>query len=223
MQNRSLIEYNFDGRIALIEIIRESSYKTVEQAVASLTLFSHPETVIQSGNRNVFPIIRASQYKNEKRGEYSEIADFGKVMLDDNKGPTDTLIWANRISRNNYCDVQFCHIWDNSYDVSLYSNLANICIMPAFLAKLSDTDQNIKSLLRYRAFEIYQGFKSIVDIDPQKPRIYDELNWAGFMPPVKNLEQSFREAMKTKPKDRTTQCAKEIGWLFSDFKPDSKL
>jgi hypothetical protein len=218
----NLLSFGFDGRIALETIIKESSYKTIEQAVASLTLFSHPDTVAGAKGRNIFRIIRASMSKNEKRGNVAKVPSVGLVMLDDNKGPTDTFIWANNITRKQYRDVQFCHIWDDPYDVERYTNLANICMIPAFLSKLTDTADNIKALLRYRAFCLY-NIKYGKRQDPAKPYCYDDLDWASTLQQVDNLELALRNAMKSKPKDRTTGSARQIGWLFSNYEPDNAI
>jgi hypothetical protein len=220
--HHNLLNFGLNRRTALETIIKESSYKTVEQAVASLTLFSHPDTTSNINGRNMFRIIRASMSKNERRGNIVDVPGIGLVMLDDNKGPTDTFIWANNIARNQYNDVQFYHIWDDPYGVESYTNLANICLIPAFLSKLTDTDANIKALLRYRSYCLY-NIKPEKLPNPSKPYCYDELEWAEPLHRIDNLERTLRNAMKTKPKDRTTCSARQIGWYFSNYEPDNAI
>ncbi len=219
---KCLSDFNLSGKSALIELISNSRYKSVEQAIASLTIFTHPATVRQSRNMNIFNIIR---YKmgTPTRGQIHQLSDGRTAMYDDNKGPTDAFLWANSINRNNYEDVVVCHIWDKSDNVDYYTSLANICMLPAFLSKLTDTDESVKRLLRYHVFRSYEGFKPDGESDPPKPHNYDSLLWAKQFDVVENLEKSFREKMISKPKDSTVKSAREIGWHFSNYQPDEKL
>jgi hypothetical protein len=155
----------------------------------------------------------------ENRGKFDQGQ---RVMLDDNKGPTDAFIWANGIKRQ-YVDIQFNHVWDCSTDLACYTNLANICITPAFLSKLTDGDPSIQGLLRYRSFDLYDGWYPKDMTKPTKPDTYDSLKWALPLNAVKNLEETYRFAMKTKLRDRTTVSARTLGWYFSNDLPDEKL
>jgi len=89
---RSLQELELDGFEALRSLIENSEYKTIEQAIASLSLFSHPETVAQTNFRALFPIIRNAP----KRGQVVELN--GKLIgYDDNTSPTQAFLWSNQI------------------------------------------------------------------------------------------------------------------------------
>lgn len=220
----NLSDSELNGQKALIEIIRKSEYKSLEQAIASLTKFSHPQTVKQLNYQNAFRIIRQQlSNPNSRRGNYVDYKDDNKVMIDDNKGPIDAFIWANNIKRKDYKDVQFNHIWRMPYDVRYYTNLANICITPAFLAKITDSNLTIRNLLKYHVFISYNGFKPTDINDPRKPQIYDDLDWAPFMNAISDLKRQYISEMRRKPKDRTTRSAREIGWFFSGYKPDMSI
>ena len=142
---RNLKDFGFDGKAVLRSVLEASEYQSIPQAIAALTMFSHPKTVEQLRYLNLFRVIRC-RVMNE-RGKYDCLTDGSRIMLDDNAAPTEAFIWANGISRSAYQDVQFNHIWPDSKEVSLYTNLANICVSPAFLAKLTDTDKDICELL----------------------------------------------------------------------------
>jgi hypothetical protein len=212
---------NFDGQAILQRVIEMSSYRSLEQAVAALAAFAHPGTVAQAHSQNIFRIVRTRAM--EERGKFSGLSGTGAVMFDDNKGPTDAFVWAHGISRSQYRDVQFNHIWGDTLDVSLYTNLANICVLPAFLSKLTDSHRHIQALLRYHSFALYRGWKPTAQPEPAKPSGYDELVWADPLPAVQDLEASYRGAMRTKPKDRTTVGARELGWIFSNYQPDKTV
>ena len=217
---RNLKDFGFDGKTVLRFVLEALEYQSISQAIAALTMFSHPQTVEQSRYRNLFRVIRC-RVINE-RGKYQCLVDGSRIMLDDNTAPTEAFIWANGISRSTYQDVQFNHICPDSTDVSLYTNLANICVSPAFLAKLTDTDKEICELLRFRAYDLYGGFAP-AGIIPNKPAVYDNLSWAAPLPPVYDLEHTFRMEMSRKRSNRTVRCAKELGWLFSSFEPDMRM
>ena len=112
----TLQNFGLDGRAALERVIQQSHYGSLEQAVASLALFAHPDTVAQTRTSNVFRIIRARL--SEERGKFEDLPGVGRVMIDDNKGPTDAFTWAHGIPKNQYQDVQFNHVWAESKDVA---------------------------------------------------------------------------------------------------------
>ena len=216
MENLLLLK-KLNGRAVLKDILEKSVFGSIEQTVASLTLFSHPKTVKQLNYLNVFRIIRTRLMSS--RGEY----DMAKrVMLDDNTGPTEAFIWANGIKRN-YEDITFNHVWSNSNDIESNTNLANICVTPAFLSKLTDTDSKIQNLLRYRSFDLYDGWHPKGTTKPTKPDLYDNMKWVPPLPEVVNVEKIYRDAMKTKRQNRTKMSAHTLGWHFSNDLPDDKI
>ena len=133
-------------------------------------------------------------------------------MLDDNKSPTDAFLWANALGRRGR-DTQFNHVYAVSSDADAYTSLANICMTPAFLAKLTDTSSEVRALLAYRSFDLY-GWKPASFDPPARPEDYAALEWAAPLPPVPNVEDQLRRAMERKPKDRTVMAAEALGWLF---------
>jgi hypothetical protein len=76
--------------------------------------------------------------------------------------------------------------------------------------------------LRYRTYDLF-GYCPDTAPRPVKPVDYDGLAWADPLQPIANVEQVLRAAMRTKRKDRVVACARELGWLFSEFKPDPTL
>ena len=202
--------YDFNGVRVLEDILRTSVFETPAQAVAALTKFSHPRTVSQTRNSNIFRTIRRSNSGDV--GKYIDSLENGRLMLDDNRSPTNAVVWPHSLTLKRCKDVQFNHVWADAKNVALYTSLANICITPSFLAKLTDTDKHICGLLQYRAFELFDGFKPENEPVPKKPAGYDGLAWAASLPEVNDLEASFRRAMQTKPKDRTVRTVQELGW-----------
>jgi hypothetical protein len=185
--------------------------------VASLTLFSHPETVRQTRLKPLFRVVRNAA----KRGRV-EAGEGGWIAYDDNKSPTDAFLWCNGLSAGKMRDVQFNHLYADSQNADQYTCLANLCVTPAFLAKLTDTRSNIRSLLRFRAYELY-GWMPAGQEPPPKPADYSELTWAAPIPAVADVEGQVRAIMERKPKDRTVQIVRQIGWLYNDYQPSPEL
>jgi hypothetical protein len=212
---RTLTDFGLNGKEALIHCLKSTAYGSLEQAVASLTLFTHPDTVRQTQGKNLFRIIR--QKAVSERGTLSG-EGAARVMRDDNTGPTDAFLWSNGIRRGQFLDVTFNHLNARSSDVEHYTSLANLCMTPTFLAKLTDTDSSVKAHLRFRAYALYA-----CGSPPEMPAGYDALAWASPLPYQGDLENNLRAAMATKGKSRTVCSARELGWLFSGFLPDARL
>ena len=170
--------------------------------------------------QNLFQIIRCKA--SIERGQYVQMEDGSRVMLDDNLGPTYPFLWSNGMSRPAVSDLTFAHIWSQSGDVKAYTSLANICLTPTFLSKLTDTDHHIKEILKFRAHELY-GF-SVGDLSKlEKPKGYDAIIWANPLPAVENLEKELRQKMSRSKNNRTTKSARDLGWYFSNFQKDERL
>ncbi|KFE60781.1 hypothetical protein [Hyalangium minutum] len=204
---RTLVDFRLDGHTALEAIIASSQYRTVAQAVASLSLFSHPQTVRQTGGKALFPAIR-----NPRRVGQIDEHEGRRVLLDDNKSPTDAFLWANGLNRRGR-DTQFNHVYAASLDADAYTALPNICMTPAFIAKLTDTSDEVCRLLRYRSYQLYQWVPA-GHTPPERPEEYEALEWAAPLLPVEDVRSTMVGAMARKPKNRTVVAARELGWLF---------
>ena len=150
--------------------------------------------------------------------------DSDKVVYDDNAGPHMTFIAANSLRPiTGKKDLQLNHIWDGlTQDVGCYTSLANLCVTPSFLAKLTDHSSEIQTLLRFRAYKLYDWHPSNTQ-QPVEPPGYGQLEWADPLDPVSDIEKHFREHMKTKLRNRAVVSARKYGWFFSDWKADDKF
>ena len=161
------------------------------------------------GQTQCKPLVRTVR-KLARRGEVGELNGL-QVGFDDNTSPTHTFLWCNDLLRPK--DVQFNHVYPVSHDPEGYTCLANICMGPAFLAKLTDTHLDVRRLLEYRAFKLY-GWHPKACNPPAAPEIYEELAWADPLPAVSDLPAVLIAAMAKRPKSRTTGFAQRLGWLF---------
>jgi hypothetical protein len=107
-------------------------------------------------------------------------------------------------------NVQFNHIYNDSQNPQTYTCLANLCVTPAFLAKLTDTNSEVRELLQYRAWQLY-GWHPASVIEPKKPGGYDGLVWAPCLPPVADVRGAFNARARKRSKSRTTMFSNTLG------------
>lgn len=213
----TLAEQGCDGRAALALVLASSVYRTPAQAVASLTLFTHPDTVAQiPGGGALFPVVRDF----ERRRTLGEIPG-RRVGFDDNEAAHAAFGWCNP-GMPRWRDIQLNHIWSRSSDADAFTAPANLCAAPSFLSKLTDHDPGIAALLRRRAFDLY-GWLPQGETEPPVPSDYDQLIWASPLAPVAGLESALRSRLASKPRSTACQTAREIGWAFSGGRPDASI
>lgn len=213
----TLADQGCDGRAALALVLANSIYRTPAQAVASLTLFTHPETVAQiPGAGALFPAVRhfrARRTLGESAGR--------RVGFDDNETAHAAFGWCNP-TMPRWRDVQLNHVWPRSSDPDAFTAPANLCAAPSFLAKLTDHDPHIAALLRARAFDLY-GWTPRGEAPPARPADYAALIWASPLAPVANLEAALRARLASQPRCTAAKIARDIGWAFSEERPDPLL
>lgn len=211
-----------DGFEALKLVLHRAEYRTVLEAVAGHTVFLDPETVKQTKGEALFPIVRKKKDDPRPLGATDTQPGRGQVILDDNTSPTLAFRWAARQERPP--DVQFNHIYKRPYDPDCYTALWNICVTPAFLAKLTDVHDDVIAALRRRSFDLY-GYLPADKPEPEPPDGYDSLEkkWRKPPPPVSDLEAVLRRRLQREPKSRPAKACREIGWYFSGWEPDDTL
>ncbi len=214
-----------DGHRLLGDLLAQSNYGTILQAVAGLTLFTSPATVARVGLGNVFRVVRRRNQADV--GKYLMHADGNFVLHDDNSSPTDLFLWANGLAKSGCRDVQFNHVYDRATtrlsgdgQLEVYTALPNICVTPAFLAKLTDTDLEVRAALRYRVYDLYEYAPDGV---PTRPGGYMRLTWRDPLLPVDDPEGILRQRLHKCSKRRITDSARELGWRYSQYRPDPSL
>ncbi|MFM7468853.1 MAG: hypothetical protein ACKO37_05090 [Vampirovibrionales bacterium] len=205
----------FDGLLVLEHCLK-NEYVSIAHVIAEFTAFTHPDTVKGVFEcRNVFQTIRAKDNKGNKSDKSRETySDCNTWMYDDNSSPRDAFLYANGLKRKLHEDVQFNHLYQLSDSIDDYTNLANIVMTPAFIAKLTDTHSETKELLQYRAYELY-GYDPEGKIHAKKPpKDYDNLPWAEPLKKYENVEAFMRKKIFTKKGNRLSRCIEKYGWFF---------
>jgi hypothetical protein len=225
---KTLLQFSLDGQKALQHAIAKSDYGTPEQAVAWLALFSHPNTVRQTGGKNIFNVVRG---KTSERG-YFDSDSTPSIMFDDNTSAILTFVWGNSLP-NRGRDLQYNHLVAKQSEISknrsTYTNLANIVVLPAFLSKLSDGKaSSIRKMLIARAYDLYS---KILSEDPEiflgeqvdRPSFYSKIKWPETLPAVSDVRASFSDRMSRNKSKVAVRSVESLGWHFSDNLPDASF
>lgn len=139
--------------------------------VASYVRLPHPGVVDQLGGA-VFPSIR----DQKNRLTLSNLGD-RRILLDDNTTPRWAMLWSHGYATTAHpTGWTFAHVWGRPKDPDCYTHVANLAMMPEYLASLSDKDGPLGAYLRYHAWEKY-GWKPIEEDDPQRPEGYEAISW----------------------------------------------
>ncbi|MBP2315531.1 hypothetical protein [Azospirillum soli] len=222
----TLAEHNFDGLAALKAVVSGTHYGNLPAAVAALTVFPSKEAVAQTRNLNVFRMWR----HGAKRRDFCE--DDSSLMNDDNAGPHLLFTTANviqviqedgetkRLTSLLGRNLALNHIYagdegDVEQQILCFTNLANLCVSPAFLSRVTDKDEEIKALLRYRVADLY-GFNPTGQ-PLRKPEVYRQLPWAPLLDGVGNVEAALLERLQRHKTSSVRQAVERSGWCFDDF------
>lgn len=130
---------------------------------------ANEQTEKYKGSPAKYPYVKRKAV-NENRGWND---DTKTLYLDDNSYPNTQMKNAlfkrfKRIPQG----YETCHIWEGTcYKTKYHTCFANLVLLPRAIASLSDHNDTVKAILKYRA---YQLFKFVPDGEkiPVKPQLY---------------------------------------------------
>lgn len=139
--------------------------------VAETGLWASPEVhqwlVAKDGYGAWFPMTRRCR-KGEKRREI-----YRGERTDDNTYANKALKRALGFNATALTDFEVCHIWpETCYDVRYHTTIANLVLLPRALASLSDHYPEVQRALRFRSFEVYDGWYPADYSLPSKSETY---------------------------------------------------
>ncbi len=152
---------------------------------ARYCLMPHPN-VVSRLDVAPFPVIRDSGKR------WKTAWDNGRtVMYDDNTIPRWVIFWSHGDGRTAHikgCSV--AHIWAKPKDPDVFTNIANLAIIPECLASLTDKDGPLVPFLQYHAQSVY-GWRPKDCAAIEKPPGYDCIKW-NYIEPGDDLEDPNR-------------------------------
>jgi hypothetical protein len=201
----TLKEFGYDGLAALRWTLTiQNGYPSLEQAVAALALFLHPETVAQTSG-NIFRMARNGRHRRT-----FDDADQPTVMWDDNAGPHVALKAAGAPAMERH-HLELNHLYGAKVDC--FTELRSFCITPSFLKKLTDSEPRILVLLRRRSFVLYD----FAPMGEPSADGYEDLEWAPPLPPVKDLSSTLSGMLAHLESNHTARSVRQFGWCFNQF------
>jgi hypothetical protein len=103
------------------------------------------------------------------------------VGLDDNSYANGLIKRSLGLDRSEVVGFECCHVWPNScYDTRYHTVIANLVLIPAALASLTDYELEVQAALQYRAFKLYRWHPNEKPA-PVEPVRYPE-NWREPQP-----------------------------------------
>lgn len=97
-----------------------------------------------------------------------------KIYLDSNCFPNSQMKASLKKRSIIPIGYETCHIWEGTcYETEYHTCYANLVLLPRALASLSDHDENIRDILKYRAYELF-GFTPKGKPKPHKPTNYPD-------------------------------------------------
>lgn len=150
----------------------EHHFLALARMVAETSWLPNP-SVVRVGSGAVFPTLR-----NMRRRFQTFDNDLGEVagMFDDNHTPKWAFLWSHGIPGGSREGWTFAHVWPCSTDITGYTHVANMVMLPECFGSLTDKRGPLTGFLRWHAWNAY-GWKPASAAEPQKPSGYDEIVW----------------------------------------------
>lgn len=98
-------------------------------------------------------------------------------MYDDNTTPRWAFLWAHGIPITHHPSGRtFAHVWEGADDITAYTHLANIVMVPEPFAALTDKKGPLTRYLRWHAWSVYKWKPSHAPM-PEIPLDYESVKW----------------------------------------------
>lgn len=162
--------------------------------------------VVKKLNGPVFPVIRNQRKRCEK-----DTKDGCRIMYDDNTSPRWAFLWSHNLGTTAHPGNGWLlgHVWETPNDPECYTQVANLVMIPAGLASLSDRHGPVTPFLRYHAKQVYNWKPN--DNAIEKPQGYDELEWR-YLDPYPDPWNAIRERIEKSNAERARVLRSLLGW-----------
>ena len=99
----------------------------------------------------------------------------GEEYLDDNSYPNAQMKASLKKRHRIPKGYETCHIWEKTcYDSRYHTCYANLVLLPRAIAALSDHDDNIRDILKYKAFKLFDFWPSDAPKPIEPPQNYPD-------------------------------------------------
>ena len=156
----------------LRDALKASQCDHLPKLVARTALWATKEEYdecIKNGSTAKYPKI-CRKPNGEKRGKK------GDMYYDDNSYPNAQMKASLKKQGIIPRGYETCHIWEKTcYKPEYHTCFANLVLLPRAIASLSDHDDTVKAILKWHAYERFNGFVPEGYIMPEKPAVYNRI------------------------------------------------
>lgn len=167
----SSIKHKIDGNKELTKALEDLNID-LAKLVALTSVWANPKVFDSLREQNKYGvwylnIRRFSRHEGEARGQ-----KINGIFLDDNSYANRTIKLATGIKA---IDYHACHVYPKyCYDEKYHTCIANLVLIPAPLAGLTDYHPEITEILKYKAFELFNWY-IMGEFPPSKPIKYPSI------------------------------------------------
>lgn len=149
------------------------------QIVAKTSWLPHPDIVSQFSSA-LFPTIRRDNDAQIRRRERVMSGESAIGMFDNNRTPKLALAWTHGIEGAT-TGWTIAHVWPSSKQISAYTHLANLALIPEALSTTTDKNGPLTNYLRWHSWEKYR-WRPSNEPEPTEPPGYKEISWRYLQP-----------------------------------------
>lgn len=177
--------------------------------VAEVAIWAHPDAHLRlvsdsnpTGAR--YPLVRRARLgSGETPGEFVD-----GVRLDRNNYAGTAIRDAVPFEKEQLSGYHACHVWpETCYDERYHTVLANLALVPAPLAGLTDFDPGVIRAMQYRSFELF-GWRPAEVPTPSRPKGYPT-NWMHPEARPQAIKRNARPTRQRTQRDVMRQAWKE--------------
>lgn len=163
---------------------------SLAELVARCSIWSHPD-IVREAMRHDRNAVWFPNCRRMKNGEIRRSIVSG-IRLDDNSDANQAIKLAT-LGQCRILGFHACHVWPlTCYDPRYHTSIANLVLVPAALAGLTDFDDVVGGSLRRRAFELF-GWHPEEEAAPDTPQGYpSEYCWRPSSPSPAALQALHR-------------------------------
>lgn len=169
------------GAYALEKAVEQASIEEgnfLVHLVASTAIWAPMDAVKAQKKED---IIRVRKKTGQKKGSH-----MGDYILDDNtyiNGKIKGIVKKYLHFTIPAHEYHVCHIWPTSHeDPSYHSDIRNIVLLPSAIYSLSDHDNLVKAVLKYRAYKLFGNWTPGDEPVPSRPTGYEKIGWLDLLP-----------------------------------------
>lgn len=156
--------------------------------VAGCSIWAHPDMFAALRRLNGLGVWYPGRRRARKGEKVGDVVD--GVTLDDNTAGNLAIKMAVFGAHAGVKRFHACHVWPATcYDARYHTCIANLVLIPAAVAGLSDHDEGVAAALRFRSWELFGWKPEEADV-PTPPQGYPPPE--AWLPPLLPTDRALK-------------------------------